>query len=109
MKRFAPILRMLVTAAVCGGITACTSYGGICADAMDCEGGNDADVDACIVSFDYMEDRSSLEGCDPEWDDLVACFEDEARCSNNNFSAQGYCDREGQRWGDCVDIGFNPF
>jgi hypothetical protein len=85
----------------------CGGYGSLCADAMDCEGGNDADVDACEATFNYYEDRSSLEGCDPEWDDLLTCTEDEARCTNNVFSPQGYCDRERDRWVNCVNIGFN--
>jgi hypothetical protein len=88
-------------------MTGCGGYGALCADAMDCEGGNDADVDACVVTLDYYEERASLDGCEPEWDELYACVNDEASCRDNNFSADGYCDRERDRWVDCVDIGFN--
>jgi hypothetical protein len=107
MERFGTSLLALVALAVCGNMTGCGGYSALCVDAMDCEGGNDADVDACVVTLDYYEDRSSLEGCEPEWDELYACVNEEARCRDRNFSADGYCDRENERWVDCATIGFN--
>ena len=108
MKQFAQSLQALVAIAVCGSMAACGGYGSLCADHMDCAGGNDADVDACVVTYEYYEDRSSLNACEPEWDELLACFEEEARCDNNVLTAQSFCDREEERWVDCADIGFNP-
>jgi hypothetical protein len=94
-------------------MTGCGGYGALCVDKMDCEGGNDADVEACEIQFEYLEDYSSLHGCDPEWEDYYFCFEEQARCRDNpapstdrTFTAEGYCDNEGLDWADCVDLGF---
>lgn len=90
------------------GTTGCGSYGGICTDAMDCLGGNDADIEACEIGLEADEDEASAYGCDPEWDDYYACYEDRARCDRNpdRFNvAPGDCDRETEDLFDCIDHG----
>lgn len=84
------------TAMVVAGLAAsgCGGYGAICADVMDCMGGNDADIEACEIQAEAEEERASLNGCEEQHSDYRACFEDKATCSDRVFSDRGYCDRE---------------
>lgn len=96
--------RTLGSAALFGAlaITGCSPYGALCADKMDCEGGNDADVDACVIQSEAAEDVAYNYDCGDDWDEYVACLEDRSRCSNNVFGPGDDCANEFKRANECV-------
>jgi hypothetical protein len=101
--RFLPAAILVLGGAL--GVTGCGGYGSICQDAMDCVGGNDNDVAACENDAQALEDKASLAGCDDEYGDYLACFEDNATCHDNQFNDRGACSRELERLGHCADVG----
>lgn len=52
----------------------------LCQAVVDCLGGSDKDVQACVVSFDATADMMSTLGCTDEYDEFVICYEDNGRC-----------------------------
>jgi len=70
---------------------------------MDCEGGNDADLDACVVDSEATEDVAYTYDCGDFWEDLVACTDERSRCGNNNFGPGDDCDAEENRLADCIN------
>lgn len=93
---------LVASAAVgCGG-----SYSALCEDEMDCRGGNDADIDACIVRYEHDEERAVIDGCEEEWDDWIVCLEEEAQCNDAlNVFAPDITDCVGEAvdLNDCLD------
>ncbi|MRG91948.1 hypothetical protein [Polyangium spumosum] len=69
---------------------------------MDCEGGNDADLDACVVDSETAEDVAYTYDCGDFWEDFVACTDDRSRCSNNNFGPGDDCNAEANRLQECI-------
>jgi hypothetical protein len=85
------------------GLVACDRFGDICQRAMDCAGGNEADVDACVAEAQAGADNSSLWECDEWYDALFDCTDQWAECRNRNF--QVYDDRclaEQEDYGACI-------
>jgi hypothetical protein len=78
-------------------------YSDLCTMADDCEGGNDADYDACVSDLETEEDIASNWGCDQEWDELIDCALDNNDCNNDHFVIEDNCDNEMERYGNCVD------
>jgi hypothetical protein len=93
------------------GLTAegCGSFQTICEEAIDCENGNDADVDACVVTLDAEEERASLYGC-TEWYDLYAeCREKDSQCQMNRFGLfNNDCDDEARDFSSCMGDNLPP-
>ncbi len=73
---FCAVLLALVSAG-------CDGFGDYCEARMDCENGNDADIDACELQFDYQEDLSSLYGCDEFFVAMVECLEERSQCDTD--------------------------
>jgi hypothetical protein len=84
-------------------MTGCGGYGAICADAMDCAGGNDADIEACEIDAQAAEDSAGVAQCDEEFADYHACVEDKSTCVDRHFTDRGYCDREAEDLSLCMD------
>jgi hypothetical protein len=84
-----------------GGL-GCSSYSGYCADAMDCAGGNDNDIDACEVVLEHEEDVASINGCDEEWDDYFVCLEDKSDCDGDQYGPEGSCNDEAEDLDRCI-------
>ncbi len=93
-------IRLMIACTVLG---ACSPYGNICDAAMNCEGGNEADYDACVIGYDYQEEKSDLYGCGDFLDRYLECFELQASCNNDNWSDQGDCGDERKDFNDCID------
>jgi hypothetical protein len=69
---------------------------------MDCRGGNDADIEACEISYKAAEDVASLYGCEDRWDNYVLCMEEELRCSDRKWTEDNDCDNERNAYSDCI-------
>lgn len=46
-----------------------------CEEQEKCLGGNDADIDACVVAYDGARDNAYDIGCGDEYDAVLECFE----------------------------------
>lgn len=84
-------------------VAGCSPYPSLCEAEMDCEGGNDADIDACVVVYEAQEDVADTYDCGDFYDDYIACFDERARCSGDSFDANNDCNSERDRWSDCVN------
>lgn len=62
--------------------------GAICDNRRACIGGNDKDVDACILDFDALADVADSLGCSAEYSDYFLCFEDNASCQTQDQGGQ---------------------
>jgi hypothetical protein len=56
--------------------------GAICEAREACIGGNDADIDACIASYDGQRDLAYDIGCGDEFDAVTTCSEPLLECSS---------------------------
>jgi hypothetical protein len=91
-----------------GALLAATGCGrgisGYCEDAATCEFGNDADVDACIISFEATEDLADLRNCNDEFSTWFDCIDEESRCDDERYRPGGdRCDNERDRLRRCID------
>ncbi|MDI1447507.1 hypothetical protein [Polyangium sp. 6x1] len=55
---------------------------GICEAQEACYGGNEADIDACVASYDGQRDTAHGIGCGDEFDTFVACSEPLLTCAS---------------------------
>jgi len=88
------------------GTTGCARFGAYCTDAMDCERGNDNDIDACDVALTADADRADNWGCTEEFDELFDCMEAEAFCDGNDqwttvSGTSDRCDTERRHYNEC--------
>src|SRR5690349_9471451 len=77
----------IVLAAALGlTFTACgNTYGDLCASSIQCEGGNDADVDACVALSNGAEDEANAYDCADPYAKLLDCVERTSTCSKTHF------------------------
>ena len=62
----------------------CSSYDSFCKDAIDCEGGNDQDEEACVISLDAEEEIADIQGCSDDYAELFDCVEENSHCTGDN-------------------------
>lgn len=78
--------------------------GGYCEDAATCEFGNDADVDACIISFEATEELADVRNCNDEFSNWFDCLDENSRCDDERYRPGGdRCDDERDRLRRCID------
>lgn len=94
MKKLPRTLGTAVKFLIACTLGACTPYGSLCELKMDCEGGNAADTEACIIDYEAGEELAALRGCSDDLDRYLECFDTRADCDNNSFNAGNACDDE---------------
>jgi hypothetical protein len=81
----------------------CRSFGDFCTEKMDCEGGNDADIEACEVGQFATADTADLYGCGGLFDEYWACAETEFECENDSYFIDGNaCEDEARDYNGCI-------
>jgi hypothetical protein len=66
--------------------TACgNTYGDLCASSVQCEGGNDNDVNACIAVLNGSEEEAAAYGCSDAYSKRLDCVEKTSNCSKTHF------------------------
>lgn len=78
------------------------SASSICDRICECVGCSDSERDDCIDEFEDAEKDSQNEGCPSEWDDLVACIDEELECDDEQIEIDG-CDSEVEELAECAD------
>ena len=85
------------------GVTACGgSIGGICDEICDCEGCSDSEYDDCVDEFEDVERNADREGCLDQYDDVIACIDEEIECRSGDIDYDG-CGPEQKDLNDCLD------
>jgi hypothetical protein len=97
----------LVSAVVLWVASACAGCGGgagsYCNEARQCEGGNDADEQACNIREDEGAQLADLRNCSQEYDDFASCVYDNARCNNKAYTPDDQtCADEADRYAKCI-------
>lgn len=78
--------------------------GGYCEDAATCEFGNDADVEACIISFEATEELADVRNCNDEFSNWFDCLDENSRCDDERYRPGGdRCNDERDRLRRCID------
>lgn len=74
----------------------------MCEDQENCLGGNDADIDACVVSYDGTRDNAYDIGCGEEYDLLLECLMPKLDCTAGGACANnGDCNGSACINGEC--------
>jgi hypothetical protein len=100
MRRFPEILALLL-GSLALGISGCgPDITALCTATEDCVGGNEQDIEACVAYYDLQAEIADIEGCDPEFNELLACSEGVADCQNEDTKLPCMADK------DCQEAGF---
>lgn len=78
-----------------------SSYGARCDSAVQCGGGNDRDVDACIAALNGAEQVAAAYDCGDAYFKLSDCVERTSTCNDKRFQAN--CKDESEALNKCED------
>lgn len=87
MQRSSGILAALfigvsaLASAGCGG----ADIEEICLLREECLSGNDADIEACVASYELEEEVANIQGCSDEFDAYYLCFYDVVDCNSTDL------------------------
>lgn len=62
----------------------CSTYDDICQQQVDCEGGNDKDVEACVEVNRGLEDVAEAYGCEDQFEAAFDCAKANSTCVENS-------------------------
>ncbi len=94
----AAIASLGATFAACGA-----SAGSYCSQARVCEGGVQADENACNDVEDEGQKLADLKNCQNEWDNYASCRYENARCDNHVYAPdQKICQTQADQWTQCL-------
>lgn len=91
---------LLLATAVALAAAGCASFGSYCEDAAACEGGNEADQEACTLRLERDEDRATARACEEDFDAYFECLEDSSECVDGVYDGSA-CAEEGETIGEC--------
>ncbi len=74
----------------------------ICEKICDCVGCSDSEREDCVDEFDDAQRDADQEECSAEWNDFVACIDEELECDDDRIEADG-CDNELEELAECAD------
>lgn len=95
---FLLLLAPALTAPACGG----ASISDICERVVECEGGGADAVDDCIEEAEELQDQAEALGCGSEFDEFLACADDELTCGDDEATAEA-CDAEVEALNECAE------
>lgn len=82
---------------------------GLCEQQESCLGGNDADIDACVVAYDGARDNAHDIGCGEEYDSFVECLMPQYDCSDvGTCNTSDDCNGSACVNGECKNFGIDP-
>lgn len=87
-------------------LAGCSSrFADLCDQAASCEGGNDDDIEACIIDAEGDADVAAAHGCEDQFDAYFDCVERGAACDRSLASDPYWgsrCDAELERLYACT-------
>jgi hypothetical protein len=78
-----------------------SSFDDFCKNAMQCEGGNDKDRQACVDSAEEAKKAASDYGCSNEFDSYQKCITGNTSCKNGVFVTSNDCSSAFQTLDTC--------
>jgi hypothetical protein len=85
------IQKLLIIACVAGGAYACNGdIKDYCAAQAECEGGNDADEDACVEQISASEEVAASYDCSDQWQKAADCNFENASCQTDPSDNEKY-------------------
>lgn len=103
MKRLPRTLGWSIKFLIACTLGACAPYSDLCIREMDCRGGNDADVDACVIEYERREERSDLNNCGDFLSRYLDCYDVQVGCNSKVWTDKGDCSDEAKDFFDCID------
>ena len=92
----------LVLAVAAMAVPGCgSSLSDQCQQQIQCEGGNDADVDACIGVADGAEEVAAAYSCDDAYSKVVDCYTSTGHCKQGHWSTD--CSHQEASLGACEE------
>jgi hypothetical protein len=85
-----------LAAAGCGPLEA-----DLCDYKCECEGCSDPQYDDCLHKYDNDLYAAEREGCEAEYDELLACEDDTGECHGDHWDTR--CGGEKDAFKQCVD------
>jgi len=80
----------------------------LCEEQEKCLGGNDADIDACVVAYDGTRDNAYDIGCGDEYDLLIDCLSPQFECLEvGTCSTSDECNGSACVGGACKNYGLD--
>lgn len=96
-------LRALCWSLAVAPLAGCGGIGSFCTDKAECEGGNEADQEACELNLAQLEDRASVRECPDDFEAYLECLEDNATCEDERYTTEGACDEQrNELLGECL-------
>ncbi len=86
---------------------ACRSFNAYCLEVVDCEEGNDEDIEACKSAQQLGQERASIFGCSTQYNILQDCVEAEADCENDRYTPEDKCLDEQAEFNSCMSDDFD--
>ncbi len=84
-----------------------STYADACQSSIDCEGGNDKDVDACIAEARGAENRAEAYDCGDQFEAVADCTKESGTCKEEegrkSFSAGDACKAKNEALSACVN------
>jgi hypothetical protein len=100
---FFGMLALVVFAPGCG-----PDIQGLCEKQESCLGGNEADIDACVVAYDGARDNAHDIGCGDEYDLFVDCLIPQYGCVDvGTCSTSDECNGSACVNGECKNFGID--
>jgi hypothetical protein len=88
-----------------------------CEKMIECEGGNDADQDACVEGIDGAQEVAAAYDCADQFDAMFQCEMESSSCQDNGNGGKNFtstdsagndpCDDEEAAYGTCVQAASN--
>jgi hypothetical protein len=96
----APALLALVLVVLAGCGSPARS---LCEEKMACEGGNELDIDACVVSFEAGQATADVYDCSDSYEKYFDCVESTAVCNGEKNRLEASCDEAEDAFKKCVE------
>lgn len=73
-----------------------------CTQSMDCQRGNDQDIDACIAEAEAQEAKAAAYDCSADFDSYFDCAEQTLDCSHHQVEIDSDCGSDLKRMNKCI-------
>ena len=76
-------------------------YSSYCNDIVECQGGNQDDLERCINEWESEANRASTKDCRDAFDDYFSCRASNSTCADQRWTDNEQCDDADRKWRRC--------
>lgn len=102
MKNLHHFLSVLSLGALLAAVSCSGATGDYCDKEHDCEGGNDADRDACVARAQASSDVADDYDCGDQYGEYLDCIADKSTCNNGHLESSA-CASQSLSLNNCVE------